>query len=112
MHYALRFGDADCQRLYVGHSLVKGAISFGIAHGLIEQVNEVIEQRILVVNVEGQYSVKESRHVVQILFPHFLASVAVTNKEANIAQGLTRLAESWDIAAFDDPSQHQTQSRA
>ena len=47
--------------------------------GLIEQVNKVIEQRVLVLNVERQYAVKKPRHVVEIIFPHFFAAVAVSD---------------------------------
>ena len=43
-------------------------------------VNKVIEKCVLVFNVERQYAVKESRHVVEIIFAYFLATVAVAHK--------------------------------
>src|SRR5438132_9302580 len=104
MHYALRFSDPYCQRFDIGYAFVKCAIRLCIPHSLIEQVNEVVKERVLVIHVEGQYAVKESRYVVEIFFAYFFAAVAVTNKQADIAQRLTGIAESWDIAAFDNTS--------
>src|SRR6266567_6131310 len=43
MHYALRFGDPNSQRLYIGYSLVKCAVRLCIPDCLIEQVNEVVK---------------------------------------------------------------------
>ena len=40
----------------------------------------------------------------------FFASVAVTHKQANITQRLTRVRESWDIAALDNTAEHEAQS--
>src|ERR1051326_3255934 len=109
---ARRFGDSYCQRFDIGYAFVKGAISFRIPDGLLEQIYKMIEECVLVINVERQYAVKESRHVVKIFFPHFFASVAVSDKQANIPQRLTRVRESWDIAVFDYAPEHETQSRS
>src|SRR5438132_9962002 len=110
MYYALRFGDPNRQRFDISDSLVKRAVSFRIPHGLIEQVNEVVKERVLVVHVEGQHAVKESRHVVEIFFAYFFAPVAVAYKQTNIAQGLSWVGESWNITAFDNAPEHETQS--
>src|SRR5438309_6709132 len=98
MHYALRLGDPNRERFDIGYAFVKGAIGFRIPHSLLEQVNEVVKECVLVIHVEGQYAVKESRHVVEIFFPYFFAAVAVAYKQASITQGLTRVGESGDIA--------------
>src|SRR5438067_6513256 len=63
-------------------------------------------------HIEGQYAIKESRHVVEVVFAYFFAAIAVTNKQANIAQGLTRVGEPWHVAAFDYAPEHETQSRS
>ena len=64
------------------------------------------------IHVEGQYAVKESRHVVEVVFAYFFAPVAVAYKQANIAQRLTGIRESWDIAAFDNAPEREAQSRS
>src|SRR2546425_12503838 len=104
MYYALRLCDPNRQSLYIGYAFVKSAVRLRIPRSLIDQLNKVIEQRVLVIHVERQYAVKESRNIVEIVFAYFFAAVAVADKQANIAQGLTWIRESWDIAAFDNAS--------
>jgi hypothetical protein len=112
MHYALRLSDPYSQRFDIGYAFVNCAVRLRIPHSLIEQVNKVIEQGILVIHVECQYAVKESRHVVEIIFPYFFAAVAVANKQANVAQGLAWVGEAWDIAALDNAPEHEAQGRS
>src|SRR5258707_2608610 len=98
MHYSLRFGDPNRQRFDIRHSFVKWAIRLRIPHSLIEQVNEVVKECVLVIHVEGQYTVKESRHVVEVVFACFFASVTVAYKQTNVTQRLTPLGESWNLS--------------
>src|SRR5260370_34372466 len=110
MHYALRLRYPNRKRFDIGYTFVKCAIRLRIPHSLIERVKEVVKECVLVIHVEGQYAVKESRHVVEVVFAYFFAPVAVAYKQANIAQRLTGIRESWDIAAFDNAPEHETQS--
>jgi hypothetical protein len=88
----------------------KVPLAFAYRTVWIEQVNKMIEQRVLVFNVERQYAVTKPRHVVKIIFPHFFAAVSIPHEQSDITQGLTRIADSWDIAALDNAAQHETQS--
>src|ERR1043165_8517268 len=107
MHYARRLCNPNRERFYVGDSLVKGAVGFSKTHGLIKQIREVVKQCVLLLNVERQYAIEKSRHVVEIVLPHFFAPVAVPNEQTYVAQCLTWVSESKHIPAFDNSPQHQ-----
>src|ERR1041384_2423908 len=107
MHYARRLCNPNCQGFYVSDSLIKGTVRFGVSHCLIKQIREVVKQCVLILNVQGQYAVKKSRHIVKIVFPHFFGPVAVSNEQTYVAQRLTWVSESRYIAAFNNSPQHQ-----
>src|ERR1044071_1175410 len=112
MHYARRLCNPNRERLYIGDSFIKSAISFGVSHRLIKQLREMVKQCVLLLNVQRQYAIEKSRHVVEIILPYFFDSVTVANKQTYVTQSLTRVSESRHVAAFDYTPQHQAQSRA
>src|SRR5438128_102791 len=80
MYDALRLCDPNRQRLDIGYAFVKCPVSFCVTDSLIEQINEVVKQRVLLINVECQYSVKESRHVVELFFAYSFAPFAIADR--------------------------------
>ncbi len=66
MDHRGRFGHPDGKGLDVGHALIEGAARFGVAHRLVEQVREVVEQGVLLFNFKGQNAVEKPGNVVLI----------------------------------------------
>src|ERR1051325_3645942 len=107
MNHARRLCNPNRERFYVSDCLVKSAVRFGVSHGLIKQIREVVKQSVLLLNVQRQYAIEKSRHVVEIILPYFFDSITVANKQTYVAQSLTRVSESRHVAAFDYTPQHQ-----
>src|ERR1043165_664222 len=107
MHYARRLCNPNRKRFHVGNPFIKSSVCFGVSHCLIKQISEVVKQSVLLLNIERQYAIEKSRHVVKIVFPYFFAPVAVPNEQTYVAQCLTWVSKSRHIPAFDISPKHQ-----